>query len=80
MRQDIKEFVAHCIVCKQTKYSTTKPNGLLQPLSIPTNVWEDILLDFVTGLPVSGVFSVLFVVVDGFSKAVCTWEPFRLIL
>lgn len=70
MRKDIKEFIDECIVCQQTKYSTSKPSGLLQSLPIAYNIWEDISLDFVTGLSNSGGFTVMFVVVDRFSKYV----------
>nr|GEZ49713.1 hypothetical protein [Tanacetum cinerariifolium] len=41
---------------------------LLQPLSMPSSVWEDILMDFITGVPVYKGLSVIFVVVDQFTK------------
>lgn len=43
--------------------------GLLQPLPVPNRAWKVISLDFTEGLPVSGSFNCILVVVDMFSKS-----------
>ena len=46
-------FVAECLVCQQNKVETIKTPGLLQPLSIPSQHWEEVSMDFIIGLPKS---------------------------
>ena len=60
--------MAECLVCQQNKFETIKTPGLLQPLSIPSQRWEDISMDFIIGLPKSKRKSVIMVVVDRLTK------------
>lgn len=68
MGKRVKQFVAECVVCQQTKVSTNKPIGLLHPLAIPEEIWESISMDFITGLPKIKRQSVIITVVVHLSK------------
>ncbi|KAI9173770.1 hypothetical protein LWI28_006211 [Acer negundo] len=54
----------------KVKYDQRRPMGLLQPLSILEKIWEDLTMDFIDGLPSSGGYESILVVVDGLSKGV----------
>ena len=69
MKNNIKDMVSACAVCQKNKYESLAPAGLLNPLPIPQRIWIDIYMDFITGLPPCKGKSVIFVVVDRFSKA-----------
>ncbi|KAL0554265.1 hypothetical protein IC582_008182 [Cucumis melo] len=70
MKREVAEFVSKCLVCQQVKAPRQKPAGLLQPLSIPKWKWENVSMDFITGLPrtLRG-FTVIWVVVDKLTKS-----------
>ncbi|XP_042065700.1 uncharacterized protein LOC121809231 [Salvia splendens] len=68
LRKEVRDFVNACAVCQSTKYSTQKPAGLLQPLPVPSQVWDDVSMDFITGLPQSRGYTTIMVVVDRLSK------------
>ena len=51
MKQDKVEFISRCLVCQQVKAEHWKPSGKMNPLPIPQWKWEDIAMDFISGLP-----------------------------
>ena len=51
MKRDIAEYIAKCDVCNKVKDVHQKPAGLLQPLKVPDWKWDQVGMDFITGLP-----------------------------
>jgi hypothetical protein len=68
LKTDVQRFVEKCLVCQQNKVETIKTLGLLQPLSIPSQCWEEISMDFITRLPKSEGKTVIMVIVDRLTK------------
>lgn len=61
MRKKVAQYVHGCPICQTQKSSHQQPQGSLNPLPIPAQVWEDISLDFVKALPKSGGFDTVLV-------------------
>lgn len=64
----MRNYVTSCETCQRNKYEALKLVGLLQPLPIPTKVWEDITMDFIGELPKSNDYDTIMVVVDRLIK------------
>jgi hypothetical protein len=69
IKKEIAAYIARCDNCCRVKTIHMKP-GLLQPLSIPGWKWEDIVMDFIVGLPTTErVFDSIWVIVDCMTKS-----------
>ena len=55
MDKTVTQYVTNCHECRRAKPSQDAYNGVLIPLPIPQQPWQDISLDFVTGLPEDSV-------------------------
>nr|GEY73407.1 putative reverse transcriptase domain-containing protein [Tanacetum cinerariifolium] len=51
MKAGIATYVGKCLTCAKVKAEHLKPSGLLQQPKIPKWKWENVTMDFVTGLP-----------------------------
>jgi hypothetical protein len=71
MNKDVLHYVQTCPHCQHNKTSTLPPAGLLQPLGVPGRRWEDVTMDFITGLPATANgYDSIVVFVDRLSKMV----------
>lgn len=68
MKVVVMQLVSSCITCQQAKVDRFKLPGLLQPLEVPNRTWKVISMYFIEGIPRSGGFNCILVVVDLFSK------------
>jgi hypothetical protein len=71
MQQDVRRYVRKCDSCQRNKPSNRLPGGLLQPLPILQQRWEQISMDLVVGLPkIARGNSGIAVFVDRLSKQI----------
>jgi hypothetical protein len=68
LKTNVQRFVEEGLVCQQNKVETIKTPGLLQPLTIPSQCWEEVSMDFITRLSKSEGKSVIMVIVDRLTK------------
>jgi hypothetical protein len=51
MKRDVADYVALCDTCQRVKAEHQRSAGLRQPLKIAEWKWEEIIMDFIVGLP-----------------------------
>jgi hypothetical protein len=69
MKKEITEYIARCMEFQKVKAEHRHPTGSLQPLSIPKWMWEEVTMDFITGLPrTDKLHDSIMVVVDKLTK------------
>ena len=70
MKRDVTEYVSKCLTCQQVKAEHQVPTGLLNPLPIPQWKWDNITMDFVSGLPLTQQkHDSVWVIVDKLTKS-----------
>ena len=70
MKRDVVGFVQRCLTCQKVKAEHQRPDGMLQPLPVPEWKWEEVTMDFVTGLPrAQNQCDAVWVVVDRLTKS-----------
>lgn len=65
---DIEKYVKGCPTCVTAKPWSGRLLGLLQMVANPNKPWEEIAMDFIVDLPSSYGYTVIWTVVDLFSK------------
>ena len=69
MSRDIKRYVSTCDICQKAKPRRHAPVGLLQPIAIPSQPFEVVMMDFIPELPLSsGKYNNVLVIVDKLTK------------
>lgn len=68
MRRMVKDFLQQGDICQRLKINYMKPAVLLQSLPVPTQMWMDVSMDFIEGLPSSNGYTSIMVVVDRLTK------------
>jgi hypothetical protein len=74
MKDKVASYIKKCVDYQRNKHSTYAPYGEMQPIELLSELWTDISMDFVTGLPSSKdpaielAYDSILVIVDRFTK------------
>jgi hypothetical protein len=70
MDADVKRFIRNCRSCGRNTVWRDRRKGLLKPLPIPEQKWQEISIDFMVDLPESEGCTNLLVIVDRLGKGI----------
>lgn len=51
MRAVVAKWMQECEFCQKNNTLVMSLAGLLQPFALPNQVWEELTMDFIEGLP-----------------------------
>src|SRR5512140_3223031 len=66
--RDVDRYVRNCHTCQRARTSRHAPYGIFRPLPIAEGPWQDVSLDYVTGLPWSNGQNAILLVMDRVTK------------
>ena len=70
MKKDVTEYVPKCLKCQQVKVEHQVPSGQLNLVPITLWKWDNIVMDFVSGLPLTQrKHHSIWVIVDRLTKS-----------
>ncbi|KAF1334826.1 putative retroelement, partial [Globisporangium splendens] len=64
----VRAYVLSCGACARWKSNSSKKDGKVMPIPVPSECWEVVSMDFVVGLPVAKGFDAIMTVVDKLPK------------
>jgi hypothetical protein len=71
-RSNVDEYVKTCAICQRSKAPRHRPYGQLSSLPLPLRPFEELTMDFITGLPPAKrdgcAYDAILVIVDRYSK------------
>jgi len=70
MQGQIQKYIAGCDLCQRTKPLRKKHHNPLHPHEVPSQPWEHISINLITGLPESNGFNAILVIINCFSKII----------
>ena len=69
MKRDVTDYVSKCLTCHQVKAKHQVSSRLLNPIPIPQWKWDNIAMDFLSGLPLTRrKHDAIWVIIDKLTK------------